>query len=92
LVLVSDIGINTFLGFAPNLFAAITLVFWQTYITASKPWLTLLSVIIVLFSVEFIQLFMTTQTADVYDLFATVLGSLLAIGFVILNNRRKLNN
>jgi glycopeptide antibiotics resistance protein len=90
-VITSDPEINVFLGFAPNLFAAIALVFWQTYLTNSKPWLTFLCVITVLFSAEFIQLFMTTQTADFWDLLASVIGGVLAISIVYFYEKRIVN-
>jgi glycopeptide antibiotics resistance protein len=90
-VITANPEINIFLGFAPNFFAAITLVFWQTYITNSKPFLTFLCVITVLFLAEFIQLFIRTQTADLWDLLASVIGGILAISIVYFYEKRILN-
>lgn len=84
-----SIAINTFLGFVPNLFAGVTLVFWQIYVTSSKPFLTWVCVNAVLFCAEFIQLFIPTQTADVLDLCANIFGSTVAVIVVILREKRK---
>lgn len=84
-----DFAMYMFLGIAPNLFAGVTLVFWQTYVTSSKPLLTLACVNAVLILAEFVQLFIATQTFDVLDLVAGFLGSTTAIGYVILNEKRR---
>lgn len=84
-----SVAVNTFLGFAPNLFAGVTLVLWQIYVTSSKPLLTWVCVNVVLFCAEFIQLFIPTQTADVLDLCASVFGSSVAVIVVILREKRK---
>src|SRR5690606_37256668 len=76
------------MGVAPNFFAGITLVFWQTYGMSTRPFISFLCAVLVLISSEFIQLFMSTQYADWNDIFASIAGSSLAAFFIFFRSKR----
>jgi len=65
------------LGSAPNFFAGITFVLWQTYIVSTRLILAFSYSLVLLIVGEFVQLFMDNQTADWWDIIASFFGSLL---------------
>ncbi|MES3016131.1 MAG: hypothetical protein V4721_00060 [Bacteroidota bacterium] len=78
----NDLWLQYLLGLAPNFFAAITLAFWQTYITSSSPRITFFCVIIILGLGEIVQQFIPGQTPDVLDFISSLIGCFLAILFI----------
>ncbi len=78
----NDLWLQYFLGLAPNFFAAITLAFWQTYITSSSPRITFFCVITILGLGEIAQQFIPGQTPDVLDCISSAIGCFLAILFI----------
>ncbi len=76
------------LGSAPNFFAGITFVFWQTFIVSTKIISAFLYSFVLLIIGEFIQIFMDNQTADLWDLIASFIGCLTGALFVILIEKK----
>ncbi|RZJ66227.1 MAG: hypothetical protein EOO50_10565 [Flavobacterium sp.] len=75
------------LGVAPNFFAGITLFFWQTYMTSSRPVLALLLAVAILALVEIVQMFMPSHRADLLDVIAAILGGLVAMIIAIRRSK-----
>lgn len=75
-------------GSAPNFFAGITFILWITYTTSSRWVLSFLVALALLSISEFSQMFMEHQTADVNDVFASIIGCTLGalIVYYIENN------
>ena len=77
-----------FFGSAPNLFAGITFIFWQTYIVSTKIFNAFLYSFGILIIGEFIQLFMNNQTADLWDILASFFGCLVGALIVLLIEKK----
>ncbi|RZJ69544.1 hypothetical protein [Flavobacterium sp.] len=75
-------NVDHLLGVAPNFFAATALVLWVTYATSAKSLVSFVCVILILSLGEFVQTFMSTQTADVMDILASFCGGFLGLGIV----------
>ena len=75
------------LGSAPNFFAGITLTFWQAFVLPTRPLASAVVAFAVLAAVEFAQLFMPQHRADLWDFLASLVGCLVAVGF--LSRRRR---
>jgi hypothetical protein len=89
-LIIKDTSFNSswFVGVAPNFFAGITFVFWQTYGTRSKPFISFLYGVLVLMLSEFIQLFLPKYHADWNDILASTIGASLAALFVFFRSKR----
>jgi len=82
-----DIVILYFMGVAPNFFAAITFMFWQTYTMTSKIVISFVCVMIVLATGELLQKIIPNQTADAADIYASFAGCFIAA--IIIKLRMK---
>lgn len=80
-------AVKSFLGVAPNLFAAITLMFWITYISNSKIIISIIYVMLMLTLGEALQNFIPTQTVDIDDIYASLAGCLIAAIIIRLRSK-----
>jgi hypothetical protein len=76
-------------GVAPDFFAGIVFVFWQTYLTRTKPFISFLFAVLMVMLSEFIQLFLPGYVADWNDIVAGIVGAALAAFFVFIRSKRK---
>ena len=75
------------LGSAPNLFAGITLTFWQAFAVPARPLACATLALTTLIAVEAVQLFMPSHRADLWDIVASAAGSLVAAAMLYRRQR-----
>ena len=75
------------LGSSPNLFAGITLTFWQAFAVPARPLACAALALTVLIAVEAVQLFMPSHRADLWDIVASAAGSLVAAAMLYRRQR-----
>lgn len=71
------------LGVAPNFFAGVTLTWWQAFVTGTGPLVSAACAMVLLVVGEGVQLAMSHQTADRWDIVASAAGAMAAVPAVL---------
>lgn len=88
LIHTENLAIIILLGSAPNFFAGIALVLWQTYAASTGVLYDFIFPLIILCLCEFVQVFMDHNTADWFDVIAGLFGCTVGIFIRLLIERR----
>ncbi|HEX2921637.1 MAG TPA: hypothetical protein VHO50_10785 [Bacteroidales bacterium] len=82
-------SLSFILNITPNFFAGCTFAFWQSYITKSKPFLSVIFAASLVTATEIIQLFIPRYTFDVWDVVAGIVGASIVVPILLWREVKK---